>query len=91
MAKRARRKAYGRDLALEMPTVRIGKRGTTEPILQEISRHLDKREMVKVKILKTALASEDVREVAKRVVAETDSELVQLRGHTLILYRPKRG
>ena len=90
MAKRARRKAYGRDLTLEMPTVRIGKRGTTYPMLQEISRHLDRQEMVKVKILKTALASEDVGEVAQRVVAETDSELVHLRGHTFILYRAKK-
>ena len=91
MAKRARRKAYGHGMTLEIHTVRIGKRGTTDPIMQEISRQLDKREMVKVKILKTALASEDVGEVAQRVVAETDSELVQLRGHTFILYRPKRG
>jgi RNA-binding protein len=91
VAKRARRKVYGHDLTLEIPTVRIGKRGTTDPIMQEISRQLDKREMVKVKILKTALASEDVGEVAQRVVAETDSELVQLRGHTFTLYRPKRG
>ena len=69
MAKGARQKAYGRDLTLEIHTVRIGKRGATDPTLQEISRHLDKREMVKVKILKTALANEDVREVAQRVVA----------------------
>jgi RNA-binding protein len=91
MVKRARRQVYGHDMTLEIHTVRIGKRGTTDPILQEISRQLDKREMVKVKILKTALASEDVGEVAQRVVAETDSELVQLRGHTFTLYRPKRG
>ena len=91
MVKRARRKAYGHDMTLEIHTVRIGKRGTTDCILQEISRQLDKREMVKVKMLKTALASEDVGEVAQRVVAETDSELIQLRGHTFTLYRPKRG
>jgi RNA-binding protein YhbY len=44
-----------RRLSEEKPTIRIGKDGVSGEILKEIERQLDKKEMVKIKILKSAI------------------------------------
>ncbi len=44
-----------RELSAERPTILVGKEGATPQIISEISRQLEKREIVKVRILKSAL------------------------------------
>lgn len=74
----------------EKPTVWVGKDGSTAQILNEISRQLDLHEVVKGKILQTALKNVDAKEMATKLAKETESTLVEVRGHTFILYRKKR-
>jgi RNA-binding protein len=78
------------ELSTGGPTVWIGKEGSTPQIVKEISRQLDQREMVKAKLLQTALKDMSAKEVATRIAKETESILVEVRGHTFILYRRKR-
>jgi len=81
-----------RELSAEKPTIWVGKEGATPRIVNEISRQLEKKEIVKVKILKSALKDEEAKNVASKIAEQTDSTLIEVRGHTLILYkRRKRG
>lgn len=71
-------------------TVRIGKKGITETQIKEISKQLEARKRVKVKILRSALVESSVEEIARKVASETGSKVVQIIGHTFTLYKPKR-
>jgi RNA-binding protein len=77
-------------LGAEKPTVWVGKEGATADILSEISKQLDKREMIKTKILKTALQNEEAKSIALKVAEQTESQLIEVRGHTFLLYKRKR-
>jgi len=78
------------ELDTEKPTIWIGKDGISQQILNEISRQLEKREMVKIKILQTALGEEEAKNIASKVAEKTESTLVDLQGHTIILYKPRK-
>jgi len=71
--------------------VNIGKKGSTALLMNEISRRLKQRKVVKVRILKTALIGHEVKEIASEVAEETGSRIVQIRGHTFTLRRLKRS
>ena len=79
-----------RHLAEERPTVQIGKNGPSQEIVQEISKQLDKNKMVKVRILKTALQTNEARDMASEIAAQTESVLVEVRGHTFMLYKRRQ-
>lgn len=71
-------------------TVRIGKKGVNEAQIKEISRQLDARKKVKIKILRSAIMESSVEEIAQKVASETGSKIIQKIGHTFTLYKPKR-
>ena len=77
-------------LRTERPTLHIGKEGATAQIINEVSKQLDAREMIKAKILKTALKDEEAKNIATKIAEQTDSELVEVRGHTFLLYKRKQ-
>ena len=77
-------------LSAEKPTVWVGKEGATEQVVNEINRQLEQREVVKAKILQTALKTEQAKDVATRIATQTDSTLIDLRGHTFILYKKRK-
>jgi len=76
-----------RRLSGEKPTIQIGKNGVSQKLLKEIEKQLDKKEMVKIKILQSALDEEGAKEIASKIAEETMSSLVEVRGHTFMLYR----
>ena len=77
-------------LSHEPPTVRIGKEGITIQVINEVKKQLDAREMIKVKLLKTALQEENAKDIGPKIAEQTDSELVEVRGHTLLLFKRKK-
>ncbi len=79
-----------RALSAERPTVWVGKEGATTQIINEISKQLDTREMIKAKILKTALKDEESKNIATKIAQQTDSLLIEVRGHTFLLYKRKQ-
>jgi RNA-binding protein len=79
-----------RELSLEKPTVWVGKVGASPQAMNEISRHLERRKMVKVQVLKSALNDESVRDIALRTAQQTGSILIDVRGHTFILHKPRK-
>ena len=76
-------------LSAERPTVHVGKEGATTQIINEVAKQLDTREMIKAKILRTALKDEEAKNIAAKIAEQTESELVEVRGHTFLLYKRK--
>ncbi|NYT06649.1 MAG: YhbY family RNA-binding protein [Methanomicrobiales archaeon] len=66
------------------PTVWIGKQGCTPTLIEEIIQQLERRKVVKVKVLATTEI--DFGDVAAR----TGSELVEVRGKTFVLARRQK-
>lgn len=79
-----------RELSLEKPTVWVGKEGASPQAMNEISRQLEGRKMVKVQVLKSALNDVSVRDIALRTAQQTGSILIDVRGHTFILHKPRK-
>lgn len=69
--------------------VRIGKNGATDGIVNEIKRQLKDKKMIKVKLLKPFIAGKDKKAAAKELAEKTDSEIVQIIGFTITLYKNK--
>lgn len=84
------RRRLKQELSTEKPTVWIGKEGSTPQIMNEINRQLEQREVIKAKILQAALTKENAREVAKKIAEHTSSTIIDVRGHTFVLYKPKK-
>lgn len=79
-----------RELSIEKPTIWIGKEGASPQTMNEISRQLEKRKMVKVQILKGALRDENAKSIASKIAQQTESALIDVRGHTFILHKPRK-
>lgn len=76
-----------RKLSEEKPTIMIGKNQVSKEILKEIEKQLEQKEVVKIKILKSALQDNKAKEIASKIAEDTEATLVEVRGHTLILYK----
>ena len=79
-----------RKLAQGNPTVCVGKGGASQELLKEIGRQLKKEEMVKIRILKSVLAHDEAKQMASRIAEQTEASLVEVRGHTFMLYKPEK-
>jgi len=77
-------------LSAEKPTVWIGKEGVTARTIAEINRQFDASEMIKVRILKTGLKEEKATISASQIAGQTDATLIEVRGHTFMLYRRRK-
>ncbi len=84
-----KRRFVMRQLGDAKPTVWIGKSGATTELVKEIALQLEKNKMAKCKILKSALSELEAKEVASQIAQQTRATLVEVRGHTFILYKPR--
>jgi len=71
----------------EKPTIWIGKDGLTSQLSNEIENQLEKKKMLKIRILKSALEHETAQAIASKAAEQTSATLVEVRGHVFILYR----
>ena len=84
-----KQKRYLRSLAsTQSATFRVGKEGVSENMIIGIRQGLEANEIVKVKVLDNC--TQDLNEIALDLSAGTKSEIVQIIGHTVILYRPSK-
>jgi len=79
-----------RRLGEERPTIWVGKNGASQESLKEIEKQLEKKQMVKIKILKSALEEDEAKEIASRIAEQTEASLVEVRGHTFMLYKRRK-
>jgi len=79
------------ELKEEKPTIWVGKDGLTPQVQAEVEKQLQKTKMVKIRILPSALQGDvTAKVIATKAAAETDSALVEVRGHVFILYRRRK-
>jgi RNA-binding protein len=69
-------------------TIRVGKAGVTEGVVDEADGQLEDRDLVKVRLLRSARAGADREELAEELARRADAELVEVRGNTALLHRP---
>ncbi len=70
------------------PIFQIGKDGVTDALANAIDEALEKREILKVHILETAML--DTRETCDKLAKRLNAEPVQAIGNKFILYREAR-
>ncbi len=78
------------ELKEEGPTIWVGKDGLKPTILGEVEKQLQKEKMVKIRILRSALATDTAKNIATRTADQVGASLVEVRGHVFILYRRRR-
>ena len=59
-------------------------------MIKEVTKQLGAREIIKIKILKTALQEENTKYIAASIAKQTESELIDVRGHTFLLFKKKK-
>jgi len=65
------------------PTVHVGKDGVTETLIEEIIKQVKGRKVVKVRLLPSV--DEDHEEVANELASRSNSVLIEVVGHTVLL------
>jgi len=70
-------------------TIWIGKEGASEALVSQVENQLKSRELVKVKIQKSALREIETSDLAAKVAASTASTLIEVMGHTFTVYRKR--
>ena len=68
------------------PSVRIGKTGTTDNLIEEIIGQLNKRKLVKIKINKGIYERDDRALVWEHLAEATSSVIVLARGNVGVLW-----
>lgn len=72
-------------------SVNVGKAGVTPAILKELSSRLEREGTVKVRLLPASRGSADRSDLAAALARGSDAELVEVRGNTVVLHRPRRA
>ncbi|MEM4396380.1 MAG: YhbY family RNA-binding protein [Candidatus Woesearchaeota archaeon] len=79
------------------PTVRIGKKGLTIGLINDINLQLKKRGIIKIKVLRNFFDEENLIEVSKKEILNsliselekvTKGKVLSTRGNTILLYNP---
>lgn len=84
-----KQKRYLRSLAVNQRSLfQIGKDGLSYNLVASLGDSLEAHELVKVNLLKTC--DGDIKEIAFDLAMHTSSELVQIIGRTIVLYRPSK-
>ncbi|WP_026906256.1 ribosome assembly RNA-binding protein YhbY [Paucisalibacillus globulus] len=67
------------------PIFQVGKIGVNENMIIQVNEALEKRELIKVSILQNCM--DDKETVAEELQAGTNSEIVQIIGNNIVLYK----
>lgn len=86
MIKTSKQRAYLKSLAMNMdPIFHVGKSSLTPEITQAVSEALAARELVKISVLQNC--ADDPKEIANYLAERTRSEVVQVIGKKIVLYK----
>ena len=84
-----KQRAYLKGLAMTIdPIFQVGKSSITPELTKGLDEALEKRELIKVSVLNNCM--DDPREIAELVAERTRSEVVQVIGKKIVLYRESK-
>lgn len=82
----SKRRAYLKGCAMTQDTIlHIGKSSVTPEITEAVSEALKARELIKINVLKNCF--DDVRVIAQTLAERTHSEVIQVIGRKIILFK----
>ncbi len=85
----SKQRAYLNGLAMNIePILSLGKGSLTPEFTQSVSEALKARELIKITVLKTV--TEDLNALADTLAERTQSQVVQVIGRKIILYKEGR-
>lgn len=85
----SKQRAYLKSLAMKMdPIMQIGKATVTPEITNSVEQALEARELIKINVLKNCVA--DPGDIAALLAERTRSEVVQVIGKKIVLYRESK-
>ncbi len=85
----SKQRSYLKGLAMTMdPIFQIGKSSVTPELTAAIAEALEARELIKINVLKNCL--DDGRSIAEVLAERTRSEVVQVIGKKIVLYKPAK-
>ena len=85
----SKQRSYLKGLAMNLdPIFQISKSSLTPEVTEAVSEALEARELVKITVLKNCL--DDGRSIAEVLGERTHSEVVQVIGRKIVLYRPAK-
>ena len=85
----SKQRSYLKGLAMNLdPIFQIGKSSVTPELTAAIAEALEARELIKITVLKNCL--DDGRSIAEVLAERTRSEVVQVIGKKIVLYKPAK-
>ena len=82
----SKQRAYLKSLAMKTePILQLGKGGVTPENTASVEEALEARELIKISILQNCM--EDPRQMAETLAERTHSQVVQVIGRKIVLYR----
>ena len=85
----SKERAYLKGLAMNIdPIFQIGKSSVTPEHIEAIREAVDARELIKIHVLKNCL--NDPRDIAELLAERTRSQVVQVIGRKIVLYKESR-
>lgn len=85
----SKQRSYLKGLAMNLDSIfQIGKSSLTPEVTKAVEEALEARELIKITILKNCL--DDTRSIAQVLAERTHSEVVQVIGRKIVLYRPAK-
>lgn len=86
----SKQRAYLKGLAMNMePIFQVGKASVTPEFITGIREALEKRELIKISVLKNC--ADDPKELAVIIAERTRAEVVQVIGKKIVLYKESRN
>lgn len=85
----SKQRAYLKGLAMTLETTfQLGKAGLTPEYTEAISEGFSNKELIKINVLKNCM--EDPREIAEMLAERTHSQVVQVIGRKIVLYKENK-
>lgn len=85
----SKQRAYLMKMASSVtPIFQIGKSSLTPEIIDAVDAALEKRELIKISVLKNC--ADDPKEIAEMIAERTHSQVVQVIGKKIVLFRVSR-
>ena len=85
----SKQRAYLKSLGSNMDAIfQIGKQGASPEVVKALDDALEARELIKISVLKNCF--DDIHALTEVIASRTHSEPVQIIGHKILLYRPKK-
>ncbi len=85
----SKQRAYLKGLAMTIdPIFQIGKASLTPEVTEAVSEALEARELIKISVLKNCI--DDPKEIARVLGERTNSQVVQVIGKKIVLYRENK-